>query len=76
MKSFRCGKVDTKDINATLQELDKAFREQAVRNTTCLSNMKAAYDVLTNYDKQLDNYISNMIYYITYFTTIAEKNGV
>lgn len=76
MKSFKIGKVDTENVNATLIELNKAFTTQASRNANALNSMEAAYTVLSQYDSKLDSIISNLVYYKTYYTTICEKNGV
>lgn len=76
MKSFKCNKLNTEDINSVLLELNKAFKEQNVRNYVSLKNMAAQYELLKGYEEKLDSQITNLTYYKTYFEKICEANGL
>ena len=76
MKSFRCNKLNTEDINSVLLELNKAFKEQSKRNYASLKNMATQYELLKQFDEKLDTQITNLVYYKTYFEKICEANDL
>lgn len=76
MKSFKCYKLNTEDINTVLLELKKAFEVQKKRNSAALASMEDQYSLLKEIDGKFNSRIVSLTYYKTYFEEICEANDL
>lgn len=75
MKSYRVGKIDTKDVNEILLELSKNAKKQEEQNQLALADIGAFYSVLDSKRTELQNTLYDIDYYINYITNVIKLSG-
>lgn len=75
MKSYRVGRIDTKDLNTTLMELSKNAKAQEKQNQLALADIGNFYSVLNSKRTELQNTLYNIDYYINYITNVIKLSG-
>lgn len=76
MKSFKCAKVENKDINEVFLEVQKAYKEQKARNDDAYRSLYSYIVVLQGYIERLDSALSSAEYYRAYLAELCKQNNV